>query len=282
LPDKKIKAVLFDLGETLLNFGKVKTGRLFRQGARASYDFLKNTGLPVGSFTWYCWLNLIRLRIRYWISGIIGKDFNALDMLKKVGQKKGIRLEPQQWQNMEWLWYEPLSKLGRVEPHITETLAKLKNMGLKLGMVSNTFVSNSSLEKHLRQLGILDFFPIRLYSYEFDFRKPDERIFKAAAEKIGETPENILFVGDRIDNDIKPAVKSGMMAVLKDAYTNTGKKLPKGTWRISRLHELPALIEKINAEAGEPKEKMNGLSFRKIEEFRVNTQKKEVSEESCK
>ena len=45
----------------------------------------------------------------------------------------------------------------------------------------------------MKQLGILDFFPVRLYSYEFDFRKPDARIFRVAADKIGEMFENILF-----------------------------------------------------------------------------------------
>ena len=65
-------------------------------------------------------------------------------------------------------------------------------------------MNGCSLEKHLEQVGILDFFPLRMYSYEFDFRKPDARIFKVAAERIGETAENILFVGDRIDTDITP------------------------------------------------------------------------------
>jgi hypothetical protein len=35
---------------------------------------------------------------------------------------------------------------------------------------------------------------------------------------------------------------------LKEAYTNIGRKIPKGVWRISRLSELPALIEKINGD----------------------------------
>ena len=56
-----------------------------------------------------------------------------------------------------------------------------------------------------------------------------------------------MFVGDRIDNDIKAAVKAGMTAVLKAAYTNAGKKSPKGVWKINQLSELPGLIEKINA-----------------------------------
>ena len=92
----------------------------------------------------------------------------------------------------------------------------------------------------------MDFFEPRLYSYEFDFRKPDPRIFRIAAERIGETPDNILFVGDRIDTDIKPALKVDMQAALKTAYTNNGKKIPKGAWKINHISELPDLIEKIN------------------------------------
>ncbi len=244
----EIRAVLFDLGETLLNFGKVNTTRLFRQGARLSYDFLQSCGQPVGNFNYYCWRNLIALRIRHWLSNITKKDFNSLVLLRGIGTKKGIKLDRHQWRHFAWLWYEPLSKVSKVEPETVDTLAALKNSGLKLGIVSNTFVNGSSLEKHLEQLGILDFFSVRVYSYEFDFRKPDARIFKAAAERIGEMLENILFVGDHINRDVKGAVKTGMKAVLKEAYTNTGRKIPKGVWKISRLSELPTLIEKINAE----------------------------------
>ena len=248
MPGKKIKAVLFDLGETLINFGRFNTTNLFRQGARLSYDFLKSCGQPVGNFHYYCWRNLVSLRIRGWISNITKKDFNSLALLRGFGTKKGIKLDKQQWQHFAWLWYEPLSKIGQAEPKIKETLTALKNLGLKLGIVSNTFITSYSLEKHLEQLGILDFLSVRMYSYEFNFRKPDVRIFKIAAERTGELLENIMFVGDRINTDIKPAVKIGMQAVLKDAYTNTGKKIPKGVWRINQLCELPALVEKINGE----------------------------------
>ena len=248
MPDKKVKAILFDLGETLVSFGKVDTTRLFFQGARLSYDFLKNCGQSVGSFKYYCWRNLISLYIRRLFSKLTGNDFNSLALLRWVGTKKGIKLDKQQWRHFAWLWYEPLSKIGRAEPNIKETLTSLKQQGLKLGIVSNTFVTAGSLEKHLEQLGILDFFPVRLYSYEFDFRKPDARIFEVAAQRIGEVPENIMFVGDRLDIDIKPAAKAGMRAVLKKAYTNTGKKVPAGVWEINQLSELPGLVEKINGE----------------------------------
>ena len=249
MPDKIIKAVLFDLGETLLTFGKVNKARIYQQGAESTYDFLKKQGQPVGSFRHYYWRNLVLLRMKHWLSFITGRDFDALALLKKSGTKKGIKLTEQQWQHLVWLWYEPLSKVAKAELKIKEILTTLTKLGLKLGIVSNTFVNAASLDKHLQQLGLLDFFPVRLYSYEFDFRKPDARIFKIAADKIGEMFENILFVGDHINKDVKAAMKIGMHAVLKAAYTNAGKKIPNGIIKITQLAELPALIEKINTES---------------------------------
>ena len=248
MPDKKIKAILFDLGETILCFGKLNTFDVFKQGARLSYDFLLNCGQPVGGFRKYCFKSLISLYLWRWISVITGKDFDAMSLLKKVGIKNGIKLDSEKWQHLVWLWYEPLSKIARIEPETKETLTALKNTGLKLGIVSNTFVHRSALEKNLAQLGIMDFFDVSLYSYEFKFRKPNTRIFKAAAEQIGEKPENIMFVGDRIDNDIKPALKLGITAVLKTAYTNAGKKIPAKALKINQLCQLPGIVRQINAE----------------------------------
>jgi len=242
----EIKAVLFDLGETVLNFGKIRATRLFRQGARLSYEFLKSRGQPVGNFEVYCWRNLIALRIRHILSNIVRNDFNSSLLLRGIGIKRGVRLDGDQWKDFAWLWYEPLAKIATIEPTIEETFARLKALGLKLGILSNTFISGHSLERQLEQIGILDFFTMRMYSYEFDFRKPDLRIFRIAAERIGEAAENILYIGDRIDKDIQPALKVGMQPVLKAAYTNAGKTSPNGAWKIEHLSELPGLIEQNN------------------------------------
>jgi HAD superfamily hydrolase (TIGR01549 family) len=243
----EIKAVLFDLGDTLLDFGKVSTTKLVLQGARSSYDFLKELGQPVGSFAGYFMRYLVRLRIRYFLSEYTGRDFDSLTLLEKVGRKEGMTCSREQWEQVIWHWYKPLSDLARVEANLKETLSGLRAFGLKLGIVSNTFVNRASLERHLENLGIRDFFSVRVYSYELGLRKPDMRIFKIAAEKIGEALENILFVGDRIDADIRPALRGGMAAALKEAYTNAGKRTPPGAWRIQHISELLGLIEKTNA-----------------------------------
>ena len=249
LKGNEIKAVLFDLGETLLNFGKVDTVAVFGKSAKLTYDYLLSNGQPAGNFRWYFLRNLISIELRSFWANITGRDFDALSLLKRAGEKRGVKLDQQQWRQLGWLWYEPLSKLGTVEQDIKGTLTRLQKMGLKLGILSNTFISAGSLDRHLAQIGILDFFPYRLYSYQFEYRKPDRRIFEAAEAKIGEAAENILFVGDRINKDIKPAKRAGMRAVLKAAYTNAGRTTPKGVLKIDRIAELPGLIEKINSTA---------------------------------
>jgi putative hydrolase of the HAD superfamily len=162
----------------------------------------------------------------------------------------GVRFDDEQWRHFAWLWYEPLSRLATTEPEIKDTLISLKGLGLKLGILSNTFVHADSLEQHLKQLGLLDFFSVRMYSYQFDFRKPDLRIFEIAAERLGEPAERIIYVGDRIDTDIAPALKIGMKPALKAAYTNAGKTPPDGAFKINQIAELPALIKKINTKKG--------------------------------
>jgi HAD superfamily hydrolase (TIGR01549 family) len=244
--EAKIQGVLFDLGETLLNFGKVDTLGLFKVSGRLSWDYLKQCGQKVGGFRSYLWGNLLNLQVRIVLSSIAGNDFDSLEVLRWLGKKRGYRLSDEQWLDINDLWYEPLRRLAETEPDIKETLGKLSDSGLKLGIISNTFVNEHSLDKHLAEAGILEFFEHRIYSYQYSFRKPNKRIFLAGAEMIGLAPENIMYVGDRIDKDVKGSSNAGMTPVLKRAYTSEGKNPGDGVLIIDKISELPELIKKVN------------------------------------
>jgi HAD superfamily hydrolase (TIGR01662 family) len=241
----KIEAVLFDLGETLINVGKVDTVALLENGARCSYDFLKQSGQNVCSFQRYYLRNIFAIRVMYAWSYIWGRDFDALGVFRAIGLRRGYKLSQQQWQQFAWCWYEPLSRLATVESDIRQTLSKLRDAGLKLGIVSNTFLTRSSHDRHLEHFGMLEFFPFRMYSQETPWRKPNVKIFDEAARQIGVEPRNIIFVGDRINQDIKGAQKAGMTPILKSAYTNERKETPQGIRKINLLSELPPLIRSI-------------------------------------
>ena len=245
--NKKIKAVLFDLGETLITYGHIKTTSAIFEAGKRSYEYLKKMNQPVGRFTSYIFGNLLNIRIKAMLSEIIGKDFDSLEELKKYGKRKKFTLTDEHWHEFNWYWYEPLTEHATIEPDLPEVLESMRAAGIKLGIISNTFVNGSALDRHLKQLGLIDFFPMRLYSYQYKCRKPNKNIFLKAAENIDVPPENVMYVGDRIDKDVKGSMGAGMTPVLKKAHTNDGKTYPKDVAVIKKLSELPALIEQINA-----------------------------------
>ena len=247
-----IKAVLFDLGETLLNFGRIDTKAVFKDAAGRSYDYLKQTSQPVGPLWRYLWRSLGDMRLRILLSDITGNDFDSFAVFKAYGAKRGFTLTDEQWERFNWLWYEPLYEIAMLEADLAETLAKLQEAGLKLGIVSNTFVNCSALERHLAGAGVLDFFQVRMYSYQFPFRKPDKRIFLEAARQIGHDPEEIVYVGDRIDKDVNGALRVGMTPVLKTAYTSEGKTVPGGVNVIDRIAELPQVVSSLISRDSQP------------------------------
>lgn len=244
----KIQAVLFDLGDTLIDFGPLRQFDLFEKASRQSYEFLKSQGQPVGGFAWYRFWNANAIRLRVLLSTITGNDFDSLTALQHYGRRKGFTLTEAQWQELNWRWYQPLAEQARIEADLVETLRTLKAMDLKLGIVSNTFINGSSLDRHLEQVGLLEFFEMRLYSYELPCRKPDRRIFDEAVRRIGVEAGRILFVGDRIDKDVIGSRQAGMIPVLKRAYTNNGKAVSAGTAVIERLAELPELVRSFNGQ----------------------------------
>jgi hypothetical protein len=89
LAERKIQGVLFDLGETLLNFGKVDTLGLFKVSGRLSWDYLERNGQKVGGFKRYLWSNLLNLQVRIVLSSIAGNDFDSLEVLRWLGKKRG-------------------------------------------------------------------------------------------------------------------------------------------------------------------------------------------------
>lgn len=242
---RKIEAVIFDLGETLLNFGRVDKAALLDEALHCSYNYLKELSQPVGSFRSYRLIHLWGIRWHLLRSWITKDDFDSLDLLKAYGRRRNFQLDEPQWEELNWRWYRRLSEIGQVESETAGVLKELNNMGLRVGLLSNTFVHKSCLERHLENEGLLQYLPDRFYSYDFQYRKPDARIFQDVAQKMDIDAERTIYVGDRVDNDVNGSLAAGMLPVLKKAYTNENTKIPARTQQIEMIAELPDLIRKI-------------------------------------
>ena len=241
-----IRGILFDLGDTLIDFGQVDIDHLFAQGAQLAYDYLRGLNQPLPDFSVFHRRQLRAIRFRWFISRLTGREFNSIEVLGRISQKMGQKLTCKQTEELAWLWYEPLSKCAKVEDGIIDVLSGFTSRGLKLAIVSNTFVPGVVLDRHLSQLGLLEYFPVRVYSCDVGYRKPDRRIFYICLDKINLSPQEAMFVGDQIKVDIAGARRVGMISVLKDP---TGKKRHwriRPDYRITSLKQLPEIVNRQN------------------------------------
>ena len=237
-----IKGILFDLGDTLVDFGHLDVPTLFEAGARQTYDYLQSLGERLPSFAAYHRRQLRAIRWNYFKSKLTRREFNSLDLLGRLGAKMGHRLTGQQMLELAWLWYEPLSRCATTEEGLANLLRGLAGQGVKLGLVSNTFVPSEVLDRHLGQLGLLELLPLRVYSCQVGYRKPHPGIFAIALHQAGLEAAETMFVGDSPRADIFGANRAGMISVLKDPAGRHGDNKVRPRHRIKSLSQLPGIV----------------------------------------
>ncbi|HET7567260.1 MAG TPA: HAD family hydrolase [Gaiellaceae bacterium] len=115
-----------------------------------------------------------------------------------------------------------------------DCLAALRGRGLRLGAAGNMRAVH---EEFLREL--VDFVGS---SESWGVRKPASGFFERMAAEAGAAPAEIAYVGDRVDNDVLPALAAGMTAVhvRRGSWANVDP--PEEAIRIGSLAELPEAL----------------------------------------
>jgi len=238
----RLRGILFDLGDTLLNFGKVDVLGLFKQGASRAYDYLQSLGQPLMPFPTFYRKQVWAIRWAYFKSRITRREFNSLDLLGRVSDAMGHRLTHEQTLELAWQFYVPLRDKATVEPRTRELLEDFRRQGLTLGLVSNTFLPPEVLDRHLEQSNLLDLLPHRVYSSHVMYRKPHPGIFNIALSQTGLEAGQTLFVGDSPHADVVGANRKGLISVLKDPTGRHKKSRTNPAHRIARLEELREIV----------------------------------------
>lgn len=118
-------------------------------------------------------------------------------------------------------WLEARAELYRMhrerhlwsagDPRTAPALARLREHGLLLGVVSN---SDGRVEDALQAAGLRDWFDVVVDSSVAGVEKPDPRIFQVALEQLGVAAGDALYVGDVHEVDVAGAQAAGMAAAL--------------------------------------------------------------------
>ena len=235
-----LKAILFDLGDTLFDFQPMNRPQVFQQAGRQTYEFLSSKGHSLPPFKKYFSSQVWIVRWAYLWSVLRRREFNAFDLLAKVCDRMRLQLDDATLRELAWQWYSPLTHHTKVAPDVIPTLTTLRDRGLKLALVSNTFIPGFVLDKHLQMHDLLEFFPIRVYSSAVGVCKPHPRIFEEALRQVGVNASDALFVGDIVRKDIKGAQRVGMQAVLRDPTAANGHHAIADfvIRKISELHNI--------------------------------------------
>jgi len=240
-----IQAVLFDLGETLVNFVGVDYYAAFRRGAALAYEYLRERGQPLPNLETYHRRQLRAMQRAYFRSHFGRQDCHAVEVMAGINRRMGLTTQLEDLQRLTALFYEPVREQGTPEPGLHELLQWLQHRGCQLGIISNTIVPGFALDEHLRQEDLIEYFGVRLYSCDVGCRKPQRRIFQMALTALGVEAKHAMFVGDKLRRDISGANRAGMISVLKRPAGRPPWGLTRPDYVVTELRELPELIERI-------------------------------------
>lgn len=243
-----IEAVLFDLGDTLLDFDPLPRRQLFESAAHATYDHLKGQGCNLPTFKKYFGLHIRAVQWAYIWASLRGREIDSFRALQQWCTKQGYPNDDQSIRELIWMWYQPTIPRSTVAPDVIPALRQLQVDGLRLGLVSNTLLPGCVLDRHLEMVGLLDFFPIRIYSSEVGYRKPKKIIFQAALDALRLPANRCLFVGDLVKTDIKGGRRMGMTTILRK--TNKRQNTALAHYQVDTIGDLPALVRQIRGGVG--------------------------------
>jgi putative hydrolase of the HAD superfamily len=202
-----LKAVLFDLDNTLVDFMRFK-----RRCSEAAIAAMVEAGLGMEEE------KAKRLLFEmYEEFGIEDQDIFG-KFLRKVRGKVDFRVLA-----AGIAAYRKM-KAGYMLPYsgVRETLIRLKEKGLVLGIVSDAPRMQAWLR--LAEMNLLEFFDLVVALEDTGREKPSKRPFKKAIRKLGFKAGEILFVGDNPGRDIDGAKKMGMKAALAEYGQAIGGK----------------------------------------------------------
>ena len=120
-------------------------------------------------------------------------------------------------------------------PDALPCLAALQARGLRVGIAGNTPEAvEAMLRDHVDLIGS---------SASWGVEKPDGAFFQRIVAESDSPAEEIAYVGDRVDNDVEPALAAGMVAV----HVRRGPwghlfEAPREAVRVRNLAELPAAL----------------------------------------
>jgi len=220
-----IKAVIFDLDNTLIDFMRMKN-----LSCDAAISAMIGAGLNVDKSK--AMKELFKLYDTY---GLEEKTIFQ-KFLKKIAKKVDYEILASgivAYRRVRTGFLEPY-------PHVGEVLFELKKRGIKLAIVSDA----PRLKAWIRlvSMKINHLFDVVVTFEDTKEMKPSTKPFEVTFKKLKVKASECLMVGDRPERDIKGAKKLGMITCFAK-YGNPKAKAYSADYEINDIKELIEIIE---------------------------------------
>jgi HAD superfamily hydrolase (TIGR01549 family) len=128
-------------------------------------------------------------------------------------------------------------------PDAIPALDALRGRGYRVAIIGN---QPASRDEELRRIGVEA--EVIAMSAEMGVAKPSQEFFERVLELLGSPrASSVAYVGDRVDNDVLPAVVAGMRAVwIRRGPWGFIERLPEGVHPALMVASLTELAERID------------------------------------
>jgi putative hydrolase of the HAD superfamily len=128
------------------------------------------------------------------------------------------------------------------QPFAISTLTELKRLSYKTGLVSNCSPEVPQLWTETLLYPLID---AALFSCTEQIKKPDQRIYSLACDRLAVPPHACIYVADGVNGELKGATEVGMLGILyrplKEAdYHSFGLEVE--TWNGCAVNSLKDIL----------------------------------------
>ena len=230
MSESKIRGVIFDLDNTLLDFMKMK-----EFAVKAAIRGMIEAGLLVDEKDSYDE-----------IIAIYGEFGWENQQVFDVFIKKQIGRVEHKYLAAGIVAYRRAREANlMVYPNVNKTLMSLAKSGIKLGVVSDA----PSREAWMRiyYLNLYHFFDVVITFDDTGERKPSEKPFRMSLDKLNLNPHETIMIGDWPDRDVVGAKKIGMKTAFARYGDTFGTVNSGADWDISDIYQLVMIIDEHNS-----------------------------------
>jgi putative hydrolase of the HAD superfamily len=224
-----IKAVIFDLDNTLLDFISMK-----ESAVSSAVHAMIEAGLDLDEKSSY-----ERIITLYQETGWENQQIFDIFLKEKTGEVDNKYLAA------AIVSYRRAREATlRLYPDVQRTLNVLAKMGLKLAVVSDA----PSREAWMRiyYLNLHHVFDLVLTFDDVGERKPSPKGFEMALEKLGIKTDEALMIGDWPERDVVGASKLGIKTIYAKYGDTFGTVESGADWDVENIYEVVGIIKSLN------------------------------------